>query len=467
MTDVVDLAIVGGGPAGMAAAEVATGAGLTVAIVDEQQRLGGQILRQPPATFRVGNWLPGRAYGAVKAQLARAEALPARVLTGQSVHSVYRSDDGFDLMLAGPRGASMLRARRLLVATGCYDMPVAFPGWTLPGVTSAGAVQVFVKAQQIVPGERFVLAGTHPLQLILADQIVKAGGMVAAILFAQTPARGAALLRAPGVAMAHAGTLAAAAGAMARLARAGVPVRFGRIVVAADGGESVAAVRVAKLVDGRPGPVAETIACDSVATCFGFLPQSDLPRALGADAIPIAGTGGWRIRHDEWMRASVPGLYVAGEVTGVAGAEVSMLEGVIAGLGIASDSGSIESGDAVRRAGPTRRRLRSARRFAEMLAATADPTPFWPHLADDGTVICRCEDILRGTLADAIAGNPDAGPNAIKRLTRTGMGRCQGRGCEHHLRAMMPPSRPQGAFEPRMPVRPTPIGAVADAKTQG
>jgi D-hydroxyproline dehydrogenase subunit alpha len=466
MSIAVDLAIVGGGPAGMAAAEAASAAGLTVAIVDEQQRLGGQILRQPPAAFHVGSWLPGHAYRAVKGQLARAEGLPVTVLAGRSVHSVYRSGGGFDLMLAGAQGPSVVRARRLLVATGCYDMPVAFPGWTLPGVTSAGAVQAFVKAQQIVPAEHIVLSGTHPLQLILADQIIKAGGRVAAVLFAQSPQRGFAMLRSPSSTLAHAGTLAAALGAVARLTKAGVPIRFGRAVVGVEGNDCVEVARVARVADRQTDAIVETIACDGVATCYGFLPQSDLPRALGAKAVAIASTGGWRVTHDAWMETDVAGLYVAGEVTGVAGAEVSMLEGRLAGIGIAHKLGQIGQEEADCLARPVRRRLRPAWRFAEMLAAIADPEPFWPHLADAETIVCRCEDVSRDMISAALVGNPDAGASAIKRLTRVGMGRCQGRGCEHQLRAMMAISGATGAFEPRMPVRPTPIGDIARATQQ-
>jgi thioredoxin reductase len=462
MSDRIDLAIVGGGPAGMAAAEAAVEAGLVVAIVDEQQRLGGQILRQPPASFRVGNWLPGRGYRAVKAQLARAETLPVRFLAGMSVHSVYRGPDSFELQLAGPCGAVRLDARRLLIATGCYDMPVAFPGWTLPGVTSAGAVQAFVKAQQILPGDRFVLTGTHPLQIILADQIVKGGGRVAAVLFAQPASRALGLLRAPFTALAHAKMLAAAGAAMARLASAGVPIRFGQTVIAAEGNDRVEAAAIAQVADSAPGEMVERIACDAIATCFGFIPQSDLPRALGAEAIAVSRTGGWCIAHDAWMRSGVEGLFVAGEVTGVAGAEVAMIEGRLAGLGIACDAGCIPAEEAERFAQPLRRRLAFARRFAELLETASDPSPIWRRLATSDTILCRCEDLTRSVIVDVIAAHPEAGADAIKRLTRAGMGRCQGRGCEHQVLAMMAHDVPR-RFEARMPVRPTPIEAIVEA----
>lgn len=462
MNDRTDLAIIGGGPAGMAAAEVAIKAGLSVTIIDEQQQLGGQILRQPSKHFQVKNWLPGRVYNNVKAQLARAEALPVHFLSGMSVHSAYRDTFGFDLQLAGPSGAAHLLSKRLLVATGCYDMPVAFPGWTLPGVTTAGAAQAFVKAQQIVPGKRFVLAGTHPLQIILADQIMKAGGRVEAVLFAQPIMRSLRVLGAPVTAIAHLKLLAAAGNAMVRLLRAGVPVHFGQTIGKAEGMDRVEAATIVKVVNGVPRDEIEQIKCDAVATCFGFLPQCDLPRALGAKATPIPKTGGWRIVHDEWMFTGVDNLFVAGEVTGVAGAESSMIEGQIAGLAVARSAGVMEDAEAKRLVHPLRRRLASLRKFADLLSSISDPSPVWEHLASPDTILCRCEDIHQGAVTDAIEAYPAVGINSIKKLTRAGMGRCQGRGCEHQIRALMGSGAPDQRFEARMPVRPTPIATIAE-----
>ncbi|WP_349963254.1 NAD(P)/FAD-dependent oxidoreductase [Rhizobium sp. ZPR3] len=466
MNDRTDLAIIGGGPAGMAAAEVASKAGLSVTIIDEQQRLGGQILRQPSKHFQVNNWLPGRVYNGVKAQLARAEALPVHFLSGMSVHSAYRDTFGFDLQLAGPSGATHLPAKRLLIATGCYDMPVAFPGWTLPGITTAGAAQAFVKAQQIVPGDRFVLAGTHPLQIILAEQILKAGGRVEAVLFAQSITRSLRVLGAPVTATAHLKLLAAAGNAMVRLLRAGVPVHFGQTIGKAEGLDRVEAATIVKVINGVPGDKIGQIKCDAIATCFGFLPQCDLPRALGAKAVAIPKTGGWRIVHDEWMFTGVDDLFVAGEVTGVAGAESSMIEGRIAGLAVARSAGVMGDAEALRLVKPLRRRLASLRSFADLLSSISDPSPLWMHLASPDTILCRCEDLTRGAVTATIDAHPTVDINTIKKLTRAGMGRCQGRGCEHQIRALMGSTAPDQCFEARMPVRPTPIATIAAADEQ-
>ncbi|WBX84155.1 FAD-dependent oxidoreductase [Sphingosinicella microcystinivorans] len=456
----VDLAIIGGGPAGQAAAEVASGAGLSVAVLDEQARPGGQILRQPPRSFSVRNWMAGRPYRDLKAQLERFEALDAVQWLGRrSVLGIFPAASGFDIHVSGPGGGGKLLAHRVLIAAGCYDLPAALPGWTLPGVMSAGGTQSFIKSQLLVPSGRFVLAGTHPLQLIVADQIVQSGGSVACVLFAQ-PKRH--FFRALGsdafIAARHSNVLLAAAAAALRLLRAGVPVHFDAPLAGIDGRDSVIGARWAGATPGR-------VDCDRVALCFGFLPQSDLVRMAGADVDWVPSTGGWRAKHDAWMRSSVPGLYVAGETTGVTGAEVALGEGYIAGLSVVMDHGILSPASAARMAERVRGRLRLRYRFAALLDRMASPRSFLGPRCRD-TVACRCEDVTYGTVLDILNTEKPRTLSGLKLLTRAGMGVCQGRGCEHTILRVFAetsdvPESDLAGFTARFPARPVPIGDFA------
>lgn len=447
-----DVCVIGGGPAGQAAALVLDGLSLDVVVVDEQARPGGQILRQPPAEFRVPNWLAGREYTRLKAQLARFEKCGARWLGRHGVVEVRPEGDGYVVLADGAEGMRAIHARYLLVAAGCQDLAVPLPGWTLPGVYAAGGIQAFIKSQQIVPGESIVLAGTHPLQLMIAAQIVEAGGNVAAVLFAQP--RGAmlrTLTARPAAALGHLHLLTSAAGAMRTLRRVGVPVRHGAALVAIEGEERVQAARLAS---------GEAIACDTVGLNYGFVPQSVLPRMLGAAMRAAGPAGGFAAVHDGWMRASVPGLWVAGETTGVKGAPAAMAEGVLAGLGIALACERIGQNEAERRAAPARARHRRLRGFAALLDAVADPRPWFPPLATD-TLVCRCEDVTCAEVRDALdMGSADS----IKRFTRCGMGPCQGRNCEPSLLRMLADAGrgDDRGFAQRFPARPIPVADLAD-----
>ena len=479
-----DVAVVGAGPAGLAASTVLAGHGARVLVVDEQQRPGGQIYRQPPASFTAGGAPAGTGLAAGRRLLAAADGAGVRWWPGTVAWGVFGGLDDFAaaepppdgrLRLAthGPGGTRLVHPRRLLLTAGAYDLPVPFPGWTLPGVLTAGGVQVFVKAQRLVPGRRFVLAGAHPLVLVVAAQLVAAGARVAEVALAvrRPPARAAlAGLRAvPG----NGDKLAEGVRALATLRRARVPVRYGTVVTdalpGADG--TLGAVRLADLGDdGTPVPgSARELPADVLALGYGFVPSVELARQAGCPARYDAAGGGWVIEHDRWQATTVPGVSVAGEITGVAGAEVAAAEGRLAALGVLAELGRLTPAAADRLARPVRRELRRRRRFAATLAATfAPPAAALAAIGTDETVLCRCEEVTVGTVRDALRGHPYLQTaNAVKLFTRTGMGRCQGRSCQPALCALVAAETGRdvaavGSYTARPPVTPIPLTALSD-----
>ncbi len=163
--DVIDLLVIGAGPAGMAAALTATRHGLRVRVVDEQHAPGGQIFRQAPREFQAG---PPSALASYPFAVPLFEAIAQDTRIdwrfGTTVWGLFRDHDGepFKIGTASDEEGQVWQARQVLIATGAYDLPVAFPGWTLPGVMAAGGVQTLLKSQFLQPGRRFVLAGAHP-----------------------------------------------------------------------------------------------------------------------------------------------------------------------------------------------------------------------------------------------------------------------------------------------------------------
>ena len=349
-----------------------------------------------------------------------------------------------------------------MIATGCYEKPLAFPGWTVPGVMGAGAIQGFLKSQQFVPGERFVLAGSHPLQLVVADQLLGAGANVAAVVFTQHPWQVRKLLRNPLALLGNTRALMESMKILWRLSRAGVALKFGKTIVRAEG-KSLQRVMIAALQ--RDGSIerssVEILDCDRLGICHGFLASSELARQAGVHTIWREYDGGWLAGHDEWFESSLRGLFVAGEITGVAGADAALEKGRIAGIGVLRALGRIELDKAERLAKPPRRRLRRIERFAQALSRLARPPQ---QLASEtmthDALLCRCESISCGEFRQRLEAHPHiASADAAKLLTRVGMGICQGRLCGDNAARMIADLRgidraDVGLFQAQIPVKP-------------
>lgn len=469
--DRTEVAIVGAGPASLAAATTLGDHGIDVTVVDEQQRPGGQIYRRPPTSFRMES---DPANGAGRELLEAAASATVRWATSTLVWGVSPNADagGFTLALADDTGVRRLHTQRLLLAPGAYDLPVPFPGWTLPGVMSVGGVQTLLKSQGLVAGRRLALVGAHPLVLVVAAQLLRAGADVAAVAMAQPRPNPLRLLKSFGASPVARQRLPEAIASMRRLRANRVPFYTGKAIVAAEGTQSVESIRI-DAVDGswRPtGGAPVTIDCDVAAIGYGFVPSIELARHLGCDEAWEPSAGGWVIRHDAWMAASRPGVYVAGEITGVAGAEQAADEGRMAALGILRELGRVTPAAAERRAQRGRRQLRSTRRFNRSMAEHFGPKlEALADLAPDEAIVCRCEEITAGTLREALAAHPHiANLDALKLLTRAGMGPCQGRSCALAVQAIVARERgitmaQAGCFAARPPLKPIRIEQLADA----
>jgi NADPH-dependent 2,4-dienoyl-CoA reductase/sulfur reductase-like enzyme len=473
-----DLAVIGAGPAGVAAALAAANQGIRVVVIDEQQRPGGQIFRRPPVEFgeRSGSFPAGYPWAADL--LAAADAHPGiQWFTGSTVFGIFpeRSDGSrlHNIALTGPDGSKRIRARRVLIATGAMDLPVAFPGWTLPGVMMAGAVQGFVKSQRLLVAQRVVLAGSHPLLLVVAEQLRAAGADIAEVAFARgIPGLGESLRALPAV-PGHVSLFAETAASVARLIRAGVRISTRTIVTGAEGRGHVTAAALASVDrQWRPTGASRTVQTDALIVGYGFQPSTELARQLGCSLRWESAKGGWVVEHDETMATSISGVYVAGEPTGVAGAEQSRAEGELAGIAVAAElaaaddrtvDGSSEAG--MQRA---RRGIRHARRFSRVVERMFEPNrDALLALATPATTVCRCELISRSTIETVLDENPHLDTvSAVKLECRSGMGPCQGRYCETAIagivRARSGRSVDQvGRFSAHVPVKPVPLSAFA------
>ncbi len=470
---VFDLVIVGAGPAGLSAAITAHANKLNVLVVDEQHDVGGQIFRQPPSEFKVrkqghsgGNWPPEQLLEKARGAMALTWRL------GTTAWGVFREAGavGMTVALAGPEGNELVRTKFLLVATGAYDLPVAFPGWTLPGVMTAGGVQTLMKSQFLRPGHRFVLAGSHPLLLLVAELLIEAGAEIAEIAIARSRPSLAEIVAAMPAIPGHVRLIAGFVRSCWRLWKAGVPLRFSTVVTHASGSERVEGVTLCSIdADWRVIPGEERkVDADTLVIGYGLIASTELARQAGCAIEWRPAEGGWIIQHDADMRTSVEDIYVAGEPSGVAGAEVAMHEGRLAALSIIESLGRSSRGHLVERAA-ARRAAVTASRFSDVVSAFFAPRlDALAQLATDKTVLCRCEEVEVGDVSAFLDANPHISElNSLKQGCRVGMGFCQGRYCHvtaaHLLAERCGVSAEQvGMFEAQVPVKPVTVGSLAD-----
>ncbi len=395
MTNQCDVLIIGAGPAGLRAAHAAAASGARIVLVDDNPVPGGQIWRDGP-----GVKLPPVARGL----RATVESLPnVQILTGTRVVASAGKNAERALLLENRTAGWVQHFDKLILCTGARELLLPLPGWTLAGVTGAGALQALIKSGLPVRGQRIVVAGTGPLLLAAAAAARHAGAEVVCVAEAATWLTvlgfAAALPRWP--------SKLGAAGALGLGAFAAY--RAGAQVVEILGDDQVAAVRL------RLGSVETELACDRVAIGFGLVPNTELGQLLGvalnpADAIAVNAA----------QQTCLPHVYAAGECTGIGGNELAQVEGTIAGL----MATSMEAGDArIGAVQPELRRRAHWQAFAIRVAAAFPPPPLARQLPRADSLVCRCEDVPYAALA--------ACDNWVqaKLETRCGMGACQGRVC--------------------------------------
>jgi glycine/D-amino acid oxidase-like deaminating enzyme len=448
-----ELAVIGAGPAGLAAAAVAAEGGAVVTLIDERPEPGGQYFK--PLAEGHSHRNTDRQHRRGETWRARLAALPVMRLTGHTVWYARAEGEGFRLGLWDAGGASWLTARALILAPGAYERPALVPGWTLPGVTTIGGAQTLARRYRISPGRRLLIAGNGPLGLQLAAELTEGGALPVAVLERARPSRQpaalmAAVLTAPDL-------VADAARYRLALARAGVPVLEGWEVTALEGGDRVETA-VAAPVDGG---ATRRFSVDAVALGEGFLPQGELARLLGCDAATDPATGFAVPRRDDEGATTVPGVWLAGDGGGLGGARVALAQGEIAAAAALGWLGHAAA------TGGARRALGRAEAFQRALRQLYQAPPR-PAPAYD-TILCRCETVTAGSARQAIAqGAADLG--ALKRITRLGMGRCQGRYCAGPAALMLAeaghPAPPGHLFAPQVPARPVPAAALAIEKPE-
>lgn len=454
----VELLIVGAGPGGMTAALTAARHGLKTLVLDDNPAPGGQI-------YRPSVDLPGRARpGAGDPNLIKGERLKAEFKAlGREVTRLQRATVwGFFpdniVGVAQSNRSFAVKYHKMIIAAGAHDRPVAFPGWTLPGVYTAGGAQRLVKTMGVLPGKKILLAGTGPLQIALAAQILRAGGRIAAVLEAGRIPNPLPFI--PGMAL-NPDQVGELAGYLKTLLAHRTTIKTGRLIVEARGDgrlEEVVTARIDRQWHEIPGR-RQTFAVDTLCLGYGLVPAAELTLQAGCRHEYRPSLGGWVPVRDRFGRTTVEDVYAVGDGAGVWGSRTAILAGRQAALCAAHELGRLDRTELLSQSRPIQQALGRLARLKHPLDRMTTPGPGLYELADAETIICRCEGVTWGQIQSVLDGR-EFNLNEIKRLTRVGMGRCQGKICGSIL-AGLEADLPE-PFLRRPPIRPVPLGVLAN-----
>jgi NADPH-dependent 2,4-dienoyl-CoA reductase/sulfur reductase-like enzyme len=456
-----DVVVIGAGPAGMTAATTAAEAGLSVVLFDEQEAAGGQIYRSVTRTDATRLNLLGPDYAAGKNIASALTASNARHETGAQVWQV--TEDRTVHYIQGGRSKS-LAARHVVLATGAMERPFPIPGWTLPGVMTAGAAQILLKASGTVPHQPVVLAGCGPLLYLLAWQYLRAGVAIRAVVETNTAADNWRAARHLPHALRSWPDLMKGLRLLRALRSARVPVYRAAKDLRIEGEQAAAAITFAVKGDRH------RIDAELILLHQGVVPNTQITWLLRAshywDTVQLC----WVPKRSGVFEIDLPDIFVAGDGGGIAGAQAAAKQGEICALEILRRQGKITKNTFDERVAKSHAQLSAYLHIRPFLDALYRPSDANRIPADD-VLVCRCEEVTAGEIRRAVAIGC-VGPNQIKSFNRCGMGPCQGRLCGltvteviAHERGVSPEDT--GYYRIRPPIKPITLGQLAGIQHEG
>ncbi|WP_017906577.1 cyanide-forming glycine dehydrogenase subunit HcnB [Pseudomonas asplenii] len=451
--------IVGGGPAGMSAAIELARHGVSSVLFEEASRLGGVVYRGPLRSGVDLEYLGARYSSTLEK------------LHGEFATCAERVDVRLNTRIVGGEGSRTLMALdadeilypieypQLLLASGCHERNVPFPGWTLPGVMLLGGLQLQIKSGVVKPLGATVIAGTGPLLPLVACQLHAAGVPVAGIYeasaFGRIARESLALLNKPqmfldGLSM------------LAYLKLHGIPMHYGWGVVEAQGQDELAQVTLAPYSeDWQPDLTrAHQVEAQTLAVGYGFIPRTQLSQQMGL-AHAFNADGYLCAETNIWQQSSEPHIHLAGDMGGIRGGEAAMLAGRIAAVSILMQRDVLGADAALALRQGYLDRLAKIRKFRSGIDRYTRRGTRQIDLARPDTVICRCEHATRADIDLALSqGVQDMA--ALKMRTRVSMGDCQGRMCVGYCSDRLRDATGRadvGWLRPRFPIEPIPFSA--------
>ena len=458
-----EIVVIGAGPAGVAASIAAAKCAASVTLIDEKRELGGKVLRQitDDRSVRFTNEqervTASRLFAELKENGEKIEIMQNTVIWGifdKNTIAFFSENDGHKM-------EGQLKAKKIIIASGAFDHTIPFPGWTLPGVWTMGGLNTMVKHQGVLPGKRALVAGTGPLLLLLANNLIKAGIDVAGVveiksvkdyLFQAISILSGGFLLKTGIQYLN------------DIKKNKTPIFRSHALCAAFGKDEIDKA-VIKKVNKNWEPIAGTekeFDIDFIAIGYGLIPSVELTRLFGCEHKFDEKLGYWTVTHNDKMETSIPGVFVAGDVASVKGYPAAIEEGKIAGIVASNQLGYIVDSEAEKLIKPMHKKSKRLQRFGAAINSLSTSKSGILNIITDDTVICRCEEVTMKDVRERVT-NGACDINHLKRKTRLGMGFCQGRFCGQVINELYwnlsDNRKDREFFTPRVPVSPLPFKA--------
>ncbi len=404
------IAIIGAGPAGLAAAKVAAESNSEVILLDSAPRPGGQYWRHRD---EVHGYKSHRASGYFDSVI---DSKNVTYIHGAQVWSATRGKNAITLNYLHEGSEKSITVEKLILTTGAYDRSLPFAGWELPGSMTPGAAQALLKGHGVIAGKKILVSGTGPFLLPVAVGLAEAGADVLGIIEAHSPLR---WLRSPLALILNPQKALELLYYLRKIRKLSLHISFGRAVIGFSG-NAVTISKVKSNLESK-GEVTE-IECDVVAAGWGFNPDVTLGGILGCNQ-KVDRDGSVIFSVDSEQRSSVLNVWIAGEATGIGGADLALAEGEIAARSALNKSIPLSL---------KFKRLR-LQLFATALQRSYPVGNGWQGWIKPETKICRCEEVSHSEICQSVTELSAQDSRTSKLFTRAGMGLCQGRVCSRNV----------------------------------